>query len=74
MCIFSIFVDKGIQSLRDDRAVVGERISIFSFNYVAEGYCDIKKQQKASHFVVSTGLGSKFPSASTDAFFSVLEE
>lgn len=28
MCIFSIFVDKGIQSLRDDSAVVGGRVHL----------------------------------------------
>lgn len=28
MCIFSIFVDKGVQSLRDDSAVVGGRIRV----------------------------------------------
>ena len=33
VCIFSISVDKGIQSLRDDSAVVGGRISAFSVNY-----------------------------------------
>lgn len=28
MCIFCIFVDKGIQSLRDDGAGVGERMKV----------------------------------------------
>lgn len=28
MCILGIFVDKGIQSLRDDSAVVGGRIRV----------------------------------------------
>lgn len=27
MCVFCIFVDKGIQSLRDDCAVVGKKIT-----------------------------------------------
>lgn len=38
MCIFSIFVDEGIQSLRDNSAVVGEIIRAFSFNYFTERY------------------------------------
>lgn len=36
MSIFSISVDKGIQSLRDDSAVVGGQIGAFRIKYFTE--------------------------------------
>lgn len=37
MCMLCIFIDKGIQSLRDDSAVVGG--SKFHFYYFTTSYC-----------------------------------
>lgn len=74
MSVFGVSVDEGIQSLRDDSAMVRKKIRVKLSLIINKRDDSSLEKQKASHFVVSTGLGSKFPSASTDAFFSVLEE
>ena len=76
MSVLCKFVDEGVQSLWDDGAAMGQsrdqcQVVVINAPYL---FLYILMIVIMSYLVVSTGLGSKLPSESTEAFFSVLEQ